>query len=137
LIEEGRKFVPPWLGPYVIKERLAGVAYLVEDRIGRTSRVHVNRWTRMGTGVEETQDPMAGMFLDSRLLFWKLLGYDAVGKRFEVRSKRCNSFIWTKETTLPDVIVKAYMLDHQTCLPEAKQMSNAKKKGRGRKKQTK
>jgi hypothetical protein len=40
LIEEGRKLVPPWLGPYVVKETLADVAYLVEDRSGQTSRVH-------------------------------------------------------------------------------------------------
>jgi hypothetical protein len=137
LIEEGRKLVPPWLGPYVVKERLADVAYLVEDRSCQTSRVHVNRLTRMDPGVEETQDPMAGMFPDSRRLLRKLLGYDAVGKRFKVGSKGRNGFICTKESNLPDVIVKAYKLDHHACLPEAERASNVKKKGRGRKKQSK
>jgi hypothetical protein len=41
----------------------------------------------MDPGVEETQDPMAGMFPDSRRLLRKLMGYDAEGKRFKVRSK--------------------------------------------------
>jgi hypothetical protein len=91
----------------------------------------------MDPGVEETQDPMAGMFPDSRRLLRKLMGYDAEGKRFKVRSKGRNGYIWTKESNLPDIIVTAYKLDHQDCLPETEQVSNAKRKGRERKKQTK
>jgi hypothetical protein len=128
--------IPSWLGSYVVNEKLADVAYMVEDRSGQTLRVHVNRLTRMDPGVEETQNPMAGMFRDSHRLLRKLMGYDAVGKRFKVRKGR-NVFIWTNETNLPDVIVKAYKLDHQDCLPEAERASKAEKKGRGRKKQTK
>jgi hypothetical protein len=118
LIEEGRKLLLPWMGPYVVTEKLPEVAYLV-DRSGHTSRVHVNRLTRMDPGVEETQKPMDGMFPDSCRPLRKLLGYDAEGKRFKVRSKVRNGYIWTKESNLPDVIVRAYKLDHLDCLPEA------------------
>jgi hypothetical protein len=94
----------------------------------------VNRLTRMDPGVEETQDSMAGMFPDFRRLLRKLMGYDAERKRFKVRSKGRNGYIWTKESNLPDAIVREYKLDHQDCLLEAEQASKAKKKGRERKK---
>jgi hypothetical protein len=45
-------------------------------------------------------------------------GYDAERKRFKVRSKGRNGYIWTKESNLPDVIVTAYKLDHKDYLPE-------------------
>jgi hypothetical protein len=124
------------MGPYVMTEKVSEVAYLVEDRSGHTSRVHVNRLTRMDPGVEETQDPMVGKFPDSRRLLRKLMVYDAKRKRFKGRSKGRNGYIWSKDSNLPDVIVRAYKLDHQDCLPEAEQASKAKKKGRERKKQT-
>jgi hypothetical protein len=107
LIEEGRKLLPPWMGSCVVTERLSEVAYLVEDRSGHTSRVRVNRLTMMDPGVEETQDPMAGMFPDSHRLLRKLLGYGAERRRFKVYSKGRNGYMWTKETNLPDVIVVA------------------------------
>jgi hypothetical protein len=61
----------------------------------------------MDPGVEETLDPMDGMYSDSRRLLRKLMGYGAVGKRLEVQSKGRNGFIWTKECNLPDFVVKA------------------------------
>jgi hypothetical protein len=129
LIEEGGKLVPPWMGPYVVTEKVSEVAYLVEDRSGLTSRVHVNRLTRLEPGVEETQDPQAGTFPDSRRLLRKLMSYDAEGKRFKVRSKGRNGYIWTEESNLPDIIVTAYKLDHQDCLPAAERAALAKRMG--------
>jgi hypothetical protein len=62
----------------------------------------------MDPGVEETLNPMDGMYSDSRRLLRKLMGYGTVGKRLKVRSKGRYGFIWTKECNLPDVMVKAY-----------------------------
>jgi hypothetical protein len=94
LIEDDRKIVSAWMGPYVLTERPSEVAYLVEDRCGHTSRVHMNRLTRKDPGVEVTQYPMAGMFPDTRRLL-RLLGCDVGGKRFKVRSKGRKGYIWT------------------------------------------
>jgi hypothetical protein len=73
------------------------VAFLAEDRSGQTTLVPLNQLTRMDPGVEESLDPMAGTFPDSRRLLRKLLDYDAQGTRFKVRSKASRRFIWVDE----------------------------------------
>jgi hypothetical protein len=110
--------VPPWLGPYVVQKRLSEISYLLADREGKISRVHVNRLTRTEQDLKETQNPLEGLFPDSRRLLRNVLEYDASKKQFKIPSAGRRGHKWIDERNLPDVIVKAYKLDHKACEPD-------------------
>jgi Integrase zinc binding domain/Integrase core domain len=108
LIDKGRKLVPPWLGPYVVQKKLSDISYLLTDREGKVSRVHVNRLTRTDQDLKETQNPVEGLFPDSRRLLRNVLEYDAIKKQFKTRSAGRRGYKWIDEPNLPDVVVTAY-----------------------------
>jgi hypothetical protein len=117
LIEKGRKLVPPWLGPYVVQKKLSEISYLLTDRMGKVSRVHVNRIARTDQDLKETQNPVEGLFPDSRRLLRKVLEYNAIKKQFKIRSAGRRGYKWIDERNLPDVIVTAYKLEHKDYEP--------------------
>jgi hypothetical protein len=97
LIEKGRKLVPPWLGRYVVQKKLSEISYLLTDRMGKVSRVHVNRLTRTDQDLKETQNPVEGLFPDSRRLLRNVLEYNPIKKQFKIRSAGQRGYKWIAE----------------------------------------
>ena len=74
LTEEGRKLRSPWLGPYVVQERLSPIAYVLRGEVsGEIARTHVNRLRRISDQVIESERPQAGVYPDSRRLAMRLM----------------------------------------------------------------
>jgi hypothetical protein len=54
LVQTGRKFRSPWLGPYRIKEKLPPIGYMVELEVSsEVARIHVNRLRRFSDDIRE------------------------------------------------------------------------------------
>jgi hypothetical protein len=117
-MEKGRKLVPRLLRSYVVQKKLSEISYLLTDRAGKVSRVHVNRSTRTVQDLKETQNPAEGLFPDSRHLLRNVLEYDPIKKQFRIRSSGRRGYKRIDERNLPDVIVTAYKLDHKDCKPK-------------------
>jgi transposase InsO family protein len=113
LLEVGRKLQAPWRGPYRVDAKLSQVSYLLKDREGKVSRTHVNRLTSKKPDVRETQDPVQGLFPDSRRLLENVLTYDPQARKFKIKSRGRSGSTWVPETKLPDVVVRAYQLDRE------------------------
>ncbi len=83
---------------------------------GRAARVHANRRRRIGAEVVESGEPRNGVFPDSLGTLGKIKGTkDArcpetgeLVRWLKVQVGGMRSRRWTKETYLPDVVVKLY-----------------------------
>jgi hypothetical protein len=87
LLEVGRKLQAPWRGPYLVDAKLSQVSYLLKDREGKVSRTYVNRLTSKKPDVRETQDPVQGLFPDSRRLLENVLTFDPQARKFNIKSR--------------------------------------------------
>jgi transposase InsO family protein len=118
LTERGRKLRVPWLGPYVVKERLSAVGYVLESVLGgKRARVHVNRLRKIDSEtLQETEDPREGMWPDTRRVLRGLVDerMGQAGAEFKVRSRGRSGFTWRKEEDLPDIAVKAYRMSRES-----------------------
>jgi transposase InsO family protein len=113
LVEEGRKLRSPWLGPYVVTEKLSPIAYILRGEVtGDVARVHVNRLRRLPDAVVETDLPQRGVYPDTRRLYLRILDDKAGtdGRLFKLASPGRNGFVWKRELELPEVVVKLYDL---------------------------
>jgi hypothetical protein len=75
----------------------------------------VNRLPTTDQDLKETQNPVEGLFPDSRRLLRNVLEYDAIKKQFKIRSAGRRGYKWIDERNLLDVIVAAYKLDNKDC----------------------
>lgn len=65
-MEEGKKVVKPWIGPYIVSGKLGRVGYQMLSEMGNTTvRVHANRQRKIAKCMLETGDPEIGMIPDS------------------------------------------------------------------------
>lgn len=72
---ECRKIWKPWIGPYVVKEKLGRVRFVLESETGKNLvRAHTNRLRKIGARVGETGDPEDGVFPDNIRLFQRISG---------------------------------------------------------------
>jgi hypothetical protein len=104
----------------VVQKKLSEISYLLTDRMGKVSRVHVNRLTRTHRDLKETQNPVEGLFPDSQRLLRNVLEYNAIKKQIKIRSAGRRGYKWIDERNLPDVIVTAYKLDHKDREPNGR-----------------
>lgn len=110
-VERGRKLKFPWIGPYRIDEKLTSVAYMVRSEIGgHLARVHVNRLRAFDDDVNETGDPLDGVFPDSRRIIQSIIDVKARKdkRKFKVKAVFSNTPVWIDEEELPSLIVKEY-----------------------------
>ena len=131
--DEGKKIIRPWTGPYVIKQRLGRVGFELESEVGaKRVHVHVNRLRRIGPEIVETGDPEHGVFPDS-LRFLKRItacetrrcrDSDATERWFKVRIHGRRSATWTRETDLPETVVKLFESSSQSRLKSQENKQN-------------
>ena len=117
--KEGNKVIKPWIGPYIIVEKLGRVGCELRSEIGnKVARVHVNRLRRIGDLAVETGDPVDGVFPDSMRILKKITATEnrlnaETGEDerwFKVQIGGRKSPRWTKESDLPETVVKLYEL---------------------------
>ena len=115
--DEGKKIVKPWTGPYVVKQRLGRVGYELESDVGgKRVRVLVNRLRKIGPGIEETGDPVVGVFPDNLRLFKRIEECEIqrsadsgnAERWFKVKIHGRRSAAWTRESDLPETVVKLF-----------------------------
>jgi hypothetical protein len=100
-----------------VHKKLSDISYLLTDRKGKVSAVHVSRLTRTDQDLKKTQNPVKGLFPDSRSLLGNVLEDDAIKKQIKIRSAGRSGYKWIDKRNLSDVIVTACQLDHKDCEP--------------------
>ena len=110
-LDLGRKLSAPWTGPYKVEKKLSDISYILRSEVGqKIARVHVNRLRRFDESFQETGEPTEGVFPDTRRIIKTILKTEdrEDGRYFKVRSASRTGVKWVKETSLPEVVVKAY-----------------------------
>ena len=116
-LDEGKKIVGRWIGPYVVMKKRGRGGYELEPEVGaKKIRVHVNRLRRIGPGIVESGDPQYGVFPDNLRMFkrierceWRDDPHTNDKTRwFKVRIHGRRSASWTKESELPETVVKLF-----------------------------
>lgn len=115
--DEGKKVVKPWVGPYVVKNKLGRVGYEMESEVGlKRVRVHVNRLRKIGPQVVESGEPKDDVFPDNIRLFKRIEGCEMregmnsnqKERWFKLRIQGRRSDTWTKKSNLPDTMVMLF-----------------------------
>ncbi len=115
--QEGKKVIKPWIGPYTVIAPSGRVAYEIKSEVGnRVARVHANRLRKIDQGAVESGEPRDGAFPDSLRILGKIRGMKwdrckdtgRMLRWFRVQIGGRRSRRWTKESDLPDVVVKLY-----------------------------
>jgi hypothetical protein len=93
-VAKGRKFRAPWLGPYVIVEKVTDINYVLQAEGNRAiARSHVNRLARLSERLVELQG-VSDVFPDTRRNIRSILEWNEVQsvKQFKIRSRGRNGF---------------------------------------------
>ena len=105
----------------------------MESEVGeKRVRVHVNRLRRIGPEIVETGDPEDGVFPDNLRLFKRITACetrkcrdsDATERWFKVKIHDRRSATWTRETDLPETVVKLFDSSSQTRLKSQESKQN-------------
>jgi len=109
--EIGRKLRTPWMGPYLVEEKLTSIAYMLRsESTHQSARVHVNRLRAFDENVHETSDALDGVFPDSRRLIKSITGDKRVKGTtfFKVKRIYSRGSDWVSEADLPELVVAEY-----------------------------
>jgi hypothetical protein len=107
---KGRELRVPWLGPYVIVEKVTEINYILKaEGNGAIARSHVNRLAKLSERLIEPQG-VSGVFPDTRRDIKSILEWEEVQgvKLFKICSRGRNGFKWVPDFDLPPVVVMAY-----------------------------
>jgi hypothetical protein len=93
-VAKGRKLRVPWLGPYVVVEKVTDIKYILKaEGNGAIARSHVNRLARLSERLVELQG-VSDVFPDTRRYIRSILEWKEVQsvKQFNIRSRGHNGF---------------------------------------------
>jgi hypothetical protein len=94
-LAKGRKLRVPWLGPYVIGEKVTDINYLLmAEGNGAIARSHVNRLAKLSKRFVEPQEGVSGVLPDTSRDIKTILEWKEVQgvKQFKIRSRGRNGF---------------------------------------------